>query len=94
MSIVKITDKKALEQLQAKLTLRLGRKPKQQETLDYCVILANKFFDRLVELAANLPILTSQRVNQIISERNKLSNIAYDENIEFFSDDDRDIYRN
>ena len=42
MSIVKIKNKKALEQLQAKLTLRLGRRPTQQETLDYCVMLANQ----------------------------------------------------
>ncbi len=41
MSIVKIKNKKALEQLQAKLTLRLGRKPTQQETFDYCANLVN-----------------------------------------------------
>ena len=94
MSIVKITDKKALEQLQAKLTLRLGRKPTQQETLDYCVILANQYFDKLVELAANLPIITFQRVNEIIKERDKLAGIAYDENLEIIPEDDRDIYGN
>ena len=72
MSIVKIRNKRALEDLQAKLTLRIGRKPTQQETLDYCVILANRYFESLVELAANLPILTNDRANRIINSRDKL----------------------
>ncbi|KKL82085.1 hypothetical protein LCGC14_1988290 [marine sediment metagenome] len=48
MSIVKIKNKKGLEQLQAKLTLRLGRKSTQQETLDYCLILANQKFEVII----------------------------------------------
>ena len=45
MAVVKIKNKKALEHLQAKLTIRMGKKLTQQETLDYCIILADQNID-------------------------------------------------
>ncbi len=92
MSIVKIKNKKALEQLQAKLTLRLGRKPTQIEILDYCLILANDNFEKLVELVSNMPILSLEKFEQIIEARNKLKSVIYDEEASFGSRDDKDIY--
>jgi len=92
MSVVKIHNKKALEQLQAKLTLRLGRKPTQIEILDYCLILANDNFEKLVELVANLPVLSIEKSEQIIEARNRLKNVIYDEEAPFGSRDDKDIY--
>jgi hypothetical protein len=92
MSVVKIKNKKSLEQLQAKLTLRLGRKPTQQETLDYCLILANQNFEKVIEIAMQLPMLNSKRVQEIIEERNSLDNIPYNSNIQFDSENDTDIY--
>ena len=92
MSIVKIKNKKALEQLQAKLTLRLGRKPTQIEILDYCLILANDNFEKLVELVNNMPVLSLEISKQIIEARNKLKNVIYDEEASFGSRDDKDIY--
>ena len=92
MSIVKIKNKKALEQLQAKLTLRLGRKPTQIEILDYCIILANDNFEKLVELVNNMPVLSLEKYEQIIEARNKLKNVIYDEEASFGSRDDKDIY--
>ena len=92
MSIVKIKNKKALEQLQAKLSLRLGRKPTQIEILDYCLILANDNFEKLVELVNNLPVLSLEISEQIIEARNKLKNVIYDEEASFGSRDDKDIY--
>ncbi|MEE9379743.1 MAG: hypothetical protein V3V33_17085 [Candidatus Lokiarchaeia archaeon] len=92
MSIVKIKNKKALEQLQAKLTLRLGRKPTQIEILDYCLILANDNFEKLVELVTNMPILSPEKSEQIIEARNKLKNVIYNEEASFGSGDDEDIY--
>jgi len=77
MSVVKIQNKKALEQLQARLTLRLGRKPTQIEILDYCLILANDNFEKF---------------EQIIEARNKLKNVIYDEEATFTCRDDEDIY--
>ncbi len=92
MSIVKIKNKKGLEQLQAKLTLRLGRKPTQQETLDYCLILANQNFEEIIQIAMHLPILNPKRAEKIIEERNRLGDIPYNTNIHFDSENDEDIY--
>ncbi len=92
MSVVKIKNKKSLEQLQAKLTLRLGRKPTQQETLDYCLILANQNFEKVIEIAMQLPMLNSKRVQEIIEKRNSLDDIPYNSNIQFDSENDTDIY--
>ncbi len=92
ISIVKIKNKKALEQLQAKLTLRLGRKPTQIEILDYCLILANDNFEKLVELVSNMPVLSLEKSEQIIEARNKLKNVIYDEGASFGSKDDKDMY--
>ncbi|KKK45257.1 MAG: hypothetical protein Lokiarch_11430 [Candidatus Lokiarchaeum sp. GC14_75] len=92
MSIVKIKNKKALEQLQAKLTLRLGRKPTQIEILDYCLILANDNFEKLVELVSNMPVLSLEKSEQIIEARNRLKNVIYDEEASFGSRDDKYIY--
>ena len=83
MSIVKIKNKKALEQLQAKLTLRLGRKPTQQETLD---------FEKLVQLASEVPLLNPEKAKRIIEERDKLSEIPYKPLIKFDNPEDNDIY--
>jgi len=92
MSIVKIQNKKALEQLQAKLTLRLGRKRTQKEILDYCLILANDNFEKLVELVSNMPVLSPEKSERIIEARNKLKNVIYDEKASFGHRDDEDIY--
>lgn len=92
MSIVKIKNKKALEQLQAKLTLRLGRKPTQKDILDYCLILANDNFEKLVELVSNMPVLSLEKSERIIEARNKLKNVIYDEKASFGHRDDEDIY--
>ena len=92
MSIVKIKNKKGLEQLQAKLTLRLGRKPTQQETLDYCLILANQNFEEIIQIAMNLPILNPKKAQKIIEERNSLGDIPYNPNLHFASENDEDIY--
>ncbi|MHA1283079.1 MAG: hypothetical protein ACTSVV_13400 [Promethearchaeota archaeon] len=92
MSIVKIRNKKALEQLQAKLNLRIGRRIAQQEILDYCVFLANKNFDEFVELITNIPKLTDDKVKEIIRRRNKLKDIPYNPDAKFRNSEDQDIY--
>lgn len=93
MSVVKITNKKALEQLQAKLTMRIGRKLTQQETLDYCVLLADQNFDKLVEIITKMPILTPEKVNQFLRERDELSDVPYSNLEKFENPDDNDIYK-
>ncbi|MHA1342770.1 MAG: hypothetical protein ACTSQG_02185 [Promethearchaeota archaeon] len=93
MSIVKIRNKKALEQLQAKISLRIGRKPTQQELLDFCVLLANKHFDELAELITNIPKLSVKKAELIIEKREQLKDVPYDLNAGFVNKEDQDIYK-
>ncbi len=92
MAVVKIKNKKALEQLQAKLTMRMGRKLTQQETLDYCIKLADQNLDQLVQIVDNIPILTPSKFNYFIEKRDKLIDIPYDNSKKFENLDDDDIY--
>ena len=92
MSVVKIQNKKALEQLQARLTLRMGRRPTQQETLDYCVMLGNQNFEKLVELVTQMPVLNPEKAKRIIEATVKLINEPYDPSIKFENPEDNDIY--
>ena len=71
MSVVKIKNKKSLEKLQARLIIRLGRKPTQQEILDFYVLLAGQNFERLVELASEVPILN------LLKQRSKNRELFY-----------------
>ena len=93
MSVVKIGDKKQLEQLQAKLTLRLGRRPTQQEVLDLCVKLGLTYFDNLVNLLQHLPYLDQEKVQRILAHRASLQGIPYDSETDLLSEEDSDIYR-
>ena len=90
MSIVKIGDKKLLEQLQARLTMRLGKRPTQQEVLDLCVKLGLSQLDLLAELVEKHPILDEKKVQRILERRASRSQIPYD--TESLSPDDLDIY--
>ncbi len=92
MAVVKIKNKKALEQLQAKLTMRMGRKLTQQETLDYCIILADQNIDKLVQLADDVPTLTPGKFNYFIEKRDTLVDVPYDTSKKFENLDDEDIY--
>jgi len=78
MSGVKMKNKRALKYLQERSTIRLGKKPTQQETLDFCLILASQNFENLVELASEVPILNLEKTRRIIEKRNKLEDVDWD----------------
>ncbi|MGV9173151.1 MAG: hypothetical protein ACOC44_06735 [Promethearchaeia archaeon] len=92
MAVVKLNKKKTLEELQARLTMRLGRKITQQETLDYCVLLASQNFDNLVQISDKAPILTAEKVEKFLKERDKLSEVPYNPLAKFAREEDNDIY--
>ena len=92
MSVVKISNKESLEKLQAKLTLRLGRKLSQQETLDLCIKSGLDNTDTLIKYIEETPILNKQKIESIIISRSKLANTPYEIKNPNISDDDRDIY--
>ncbi|MHA1360631.1 MAG: hypothetical protein ACTSQI_21880 [Candidatus Helarchaeota archaeon] len=92
MAVIKISDKKKLDDLQAKLILRLGRKISQQETLDLCLKHAMKDFEDLIRLASNTPTLTPKIAEEIIAFFEEDDGAPYDLNASFPNPDDQDIY--
>ena len=92
MAVVKITDKETIEKLQAKITLRLGRKISQQETLDLCINFAEDHLDELMLRINNLPRIDSEKASAIKKKFNKYRGTPYDVNAKFDSACDNDAY--
>lgn len=92
MAVVKIKNKKLLEQLQAKLTMRMGRKLTQQETLDFCIVLANQNMDKLIELADDVPTVNPSKFEYFMKKRDQLIDVPYNDSKKFENPDDEDIY--
>ena len=92
MSIVKIGDKKLLEQLQARLTMRLGKRPTQQEVLDLCVKLGLSQLDLLAELLEKHPVLDEKKVQKILERRESRSKIPYETITDTLTQEDSDLY--
>ena len=94
MSVVKISNKQNLDELVAKITLRLGRKPTQQEILDLCVRLGQDHFEELIQKINPIPIFDDKKLQDIMAMRKKLAKIKWyplDRN-SFINQDDADIY--
>lgn len=95
MSIVKITKKKKLDTLLAKLTLRLGRRPTQQEVLDLCVELGEEHFEELIRKINPSPTLDDAKIKRIIASREELAKIPWHSpnREDFINENDADLYR-
>ena len=94
MSIVKITNKRQLDELLAKLTMRMGRKPTQQEVLDLCVTIGSENFEEIAQRLFPSPILDEakyQRIQKMRKDMAKGEWIPLDE-IEGENEDDKLIY--
>ena len=85
MAVVKIKDKKQLDQLVAKLTLRLGKKIPQQDVLDVCIKLSTNHIDELADYFSPVPKISKERVIQIL-------NMAEDFEESTKGDIDADLY--
>lgn len=92
MTVVKVSNKKAIENLQAKLMLRLGRKMSQQEILDLCIEVADAHFEDILARAGAIPVLTPEIAEEIIAEFEKFKDTVYDTEASFPSKEDEDIY--
>ena len=92
MAVIKISDKKLIDDLQAKLILRLGRKISQQETLDLCLKNSMKNFDELIVLASSEPSLTPENAEEIIALFEEDDRAPYDLEANFPNRDDQEIY--
>lgn len=94
MSVVKLTNKKELDELVARLTLRLGRKPKQQEVLDICVEIGSRNFEEIANRLNPGPVLDDDLYEQIqktIEELSKGEWIPLEE-IEWGNEVDKLVY--
>ncbi|MHA1744697.1 MAG: hypothetical protein ACTSWW_01790 [Promethearchaeota archaeon] len=94
MSVVKISNKHHLDELVAKITLRLGRKPTQQEILDLCVRLGQDHFDELLQRLNPLPVFDEKKLQKILAMRKRLAKVTWSsaDQSEFINQDDADIY--
>jgi hypothetical protein len=92
MAVIKISNKNLIDNLQAKLILRLGRKITQQETLDLCVEYANAHFDDILQMVDSEPILTPEKAEKILKTFEKYNDTYYDPDAKFESDLDNDAY--
>jgi len=95
MAIVKITKKEKLDILLARATLRLGKKPTQQEILDLCLELGEEHFEELMEKINPGPKLDDDKVERIKSIRNKLANIEWFKSHpeDYINEYDAELYR-
>ncbi len=85
MPVVKLKNKKLLEEIQAKLTLKLGKKFSQQEILDKSLEYLAKNLDQFVEEVFPFIEITPQRLKEI---RESASDFDYTTS----GDEDIDIY--
>ena len=67
MANVKLTEKKLLEKVQAKLVLLIGKKISQQEILDKCIKFSDHNFDQFIKNEFDSPKITKKLINEIIS---------------------------
>ena len=92
MAVIKTTNKEIIDQLQAKLTLQIGRRFTQQEIVDLCIEFAQENFEELINRASNIPRLTPQLAKQILKKIDALDEVPYDLSLSAASEIDKDIY--
>ena len=93
-SIVKITKKEKLDTLLAKITLRLGKKPTQQEVLDLCVELGEEYFEELVKKLNPGLKLDDEKIKKIRAMSQELVDVPWEPSTEdeFTNKEDYDVY--
>ena len=92
MAVIKTTNKEIIDQLQAKLTLQIGRRFTQQEIVDLCIEFAQENFEELINRASNIPRLTPQLAKQILKQIDTLDEVPYDLSLSSANEIDKDIY--
>ena len=92
MAVIKTTNKEIIDQLQAKLTLQIGKRFTQQEIVDLCIEFAQENLEELINRASNIPRLTPQLADQILKQIDELSEVPYDLSLSSASEIDKDIY--
>ncbi|MHA1380450.1 MAG: hypothetical protein ACTSRG_18960 [Candidatus Helarchaeota archaeon] len=94
MAVVKISKKEKLDELVAKLTLRLGKRPTQQQVLDLCVELGIEHFELLLAKMTTLPILNDEKIKKIKNISSELADVPWiiPTKDDFAGKNDSDVY--
>jgi len=92
MAVIKISDKRLLDELHARLILQLGRKVTLQETIDICIQFANRNFEEILAIASSIPRLTEELAEEIIKEFETFKGTPYEVNAQFPREEDQEIY--
>ncbi len=92
MAVIKITDKKALDDLHARLILQLGRKITLQETIDLCIQYSTSNFEDFLTIASSVPRLTEKLAQEIIADFEQYKDTHYDKDAQFPREEDKEIY--
>ena len=95
MAVVKVSKKDLLEKLIAKITLRLGNKPTQQDVLDLCIEIGFNHFEEVISRLNPNPVLSDEKIEKILNFREEAAKIKWysDEELQTTcSQDDFDIY--
>ena len=93
MAVVKITNREELDKLIAKLTLRMGRKPTQQEVLDICIKFGEANFESILAELTPIPVLDKKKKAKILTIAEELKDVPWEtsSNTEW-NNDDKAIY--
>ena len=67
MANVKLSEKRLLEKIQAKLVLLRGKKISQQEILDRCIKFSDHNFEQFIKDEFDSPKITMGLINTIVS---------------------------
>jgi hypothetical protein len=93
MALVKIQNKIRLDTLIARLTMRLGRKPTQQEVVDISIRMADERFEELLSQLTPAPIIDDEKLRKIQDIAEELIDVPWDMgNRVSLNSNDADIY--
>ncbi len=94
MAVVKIQNKDRLDQLVARLTMRLGRKPTQQEVVDTCIRMGDERFEDLIGRLNPVPILDDEKMEKILAIPDELADVPWNipNKNKDLRPDDADVY--
>ncbi len=93
MTVVRIQNKDRLDKLIARLTMRIGRKPTQQEVVDVSIRMADDRFEELLSKLNPVPIIDDDKLKRILALPEELSGVVWDTaDARYAGADDVEIY--
>ena len=93
MTVVKIQNKDRLDKLIARLTMRMGRKPNQQEVVDVSIRMADERFEELLGQLNPVPVIDDEKLKKIREISEELSDVPWDTTeTHYLNPEDEEIY--